>query len=118
MLQIDDGTNSERLCLALTSSSTPQNFGQTGGVTVLSSNPATGAITVGATYKTAAAFAADNMIAASNGTLGPLDSSGAMPVGPLGRMSVSGNTARGHWIRKVAYWPKRLTDTLLEQLTT
>jgi hypothetical protein len=118
MLQIDNATNSERLCLALTSGSEPQNFGQTGGVTVLSSNPATGAITVGAIYKTAAAFAADNMIAASNGTLGTLDSSGAMPVGPLGQMSVSGNTARGHWIRKIAYWPKRLTNTLLEQITT
>ena len=118
MLQIDNTTSDERLCLALTSISTPQNFGQTGGVSTLASSPATGAITVGAIYKTAAAFAANNMIAASNGTLGPLDSSGAMPVGPLGRVQVSGNTARGHWIRKVAYWPKRLSNTLLEQITT
>jgi hypothetical protein len=28
-----------------------------------------------------------------------------------------GNRANGH-IRKIAYWPKRLTNTLLEQLTT
>jgi len=118
MLQVDDTTSSNRLCLALTSFSTPQNFGQTGGATVLSSSPATGAITVGAIYKTAAAFATDNMIAASNGTLGTLDSSGAMPVGPLGRVQISGNTARGHWIRKVAYYPRRLSNALLQQLTT
>ena len=118
MLQLDNGTNANRLCLALTSSSTPQNFAQTGGGTTLSSTPATGEITVGAIYKTGAAFAANNMIAASNGTLGTLDSSGAMPAGPLGQLTVSGTTARGHWIRKVAYYPKRLTNTLLEQLTT
>jgi hypothetical protein len=118
MLQLDNGTNAERLCLALTSSSTPQNFAQTGGGTTLSSTPATGEITVGAIYKTGAAFAANNMIAASNGTLGILDSSGAMPAGPLGQLTVSGTTARGHWIRKIAYYPKRLTNALLEQLTT
>jgi hypothetical protein len=118
MLQLDNGTNAERLCLALTSSSTPQNFGQTGGSSTLISSPDTGEITVGAVYKTGAAFAANNMIAASNGTLGILDSSGAMPAGPLGQLTVSGTTARGHWIRKVAYYPKRLTNALLEQLTT
>ena len=118
MLQLDNGANDERLCLALTSSSTPQNFGQTGGSTTLASSPDTGEITVGDVYKTGAAFAANNMIAASNGTLGILDSSGAMPAGPLGRLTVSGTTARGHWIRKIAYYPKRLTNALLEQLTT
>jgi len=117
-VQIDDTTSENRVSLGLTSGSIPQNFSSSGGTTTLSSGTSLPAFTANTVYKTAAAYEANNMIAASNGSLGALDSSGAMPIGVLSRMQVSGNTARGHWIRKVAYWPKRLSNTLLQQLTT
>jgi hypothetical protein len=69
------------------------------------------------------AAATDNFQAARNGTLGTADTLGAMPanltharIGDIGSGS-SANHICGH-IRKIAYWPKRLSDTLLQQLTT
>jgi hypothetical protein len=72
--------------------------------------------------KAIGAYATNNAQASYNGTLGTADTSVTVPTTlthlKLGRSTSS--TARlfqGH-IRKVAYWPKRLTNTLLEQLTT
>ena len=65
------------------------------------------------------AFAADNVNGAVNGTLGTDDTSAIVPsviALRIGRATSNGRF-NGH-IRKIAYWPKRLTNTLLEQLTT
>jgi hypothetical protein len=60
----------------------------------------------------------------TNGSSVATDTSGALPVvtgfsiGGLQKVWASGgNSLNGH-IRKIAYWPKRLSNTLLEQLTT
>jgi hypothetical protein len=75
-------------------------------------------------YRLIGAYKTDSFQAAQNGTLGTEDTSGALP--SVSRMNigagqyVSGSAFKiinGH-IRKIAYWPKRLTNTLLEQLTT
>ena len=119
-VQFDDETNSNRIVLGLTSSSTVQNFTTVAGNTTLSST-LSGTIDAGAIYKMGAGFATDNMVSAANGTLGTVDTSGAMPSGIV-RLRLDGQlgsaATRGHWLRKFAYWPKRLTNTLLEQLTT
>jgi len=67
------------------------------------------------------AYAENNVIAAINGTLTAQDTSVNIPstidrlqIGTYGPFAQFMN---GH-IRKIAYWPKRLTNTLLEQLTT
>ncbi len=59
---------------------------------------------------------------AANGTLSSADTAGTVPSNTHLRLgaNTSGAAAaalNGH-IRKLAYWPKRLTDTLLQQLTT
>ena len=65
----------------------------------------------------------NDIIAAKNGTLSSADTSALLPT--VSRLRVGhtfdGSNPLGHingHIRKLAYWPKRLTNTLLEQLTT
>ena len=70
--------------------------------------------------KTAFAFKADDFASTTNGGTIATDSSGTLPVATsvrIGQRADGGQAANGH-IRKIAYWPKRLTNTLLEQLTT
>jgi hypothetical protein len=64
-------------------------------------------------------FAANNVNGAVNGTDGTDDTSAAIPSVTTLRIgrAVTNGRFQGH-IRKIAYWPKRLTNTLLEQLTT
>jgi hypothetical protein len=67
------------------------------------------------TYKT------DDFAFSFNGGAAGTDTSGSVPSG-LDRLTIGirhdgGAVSNGH-IRKIAYWPKRLTNTLLEQLTT
>jgi len=78
------------------------------------------AVTAGQVNRLIGAMRVDDFQAARNGTLGTADTSGSMPVDiarlQLGRRQTVG-IFNGH-IRKIAYYPKRLTDALLEQLTT
>jgi hypothetical protein len=119
-LQFDDGTDENRITLGTTSNGGTQNFASVATSTTLSSG-IVGVFVSGVVYKAGAAFATDNMISARNGTLGPADTSGAMPSG-LNRFGINGQTGsagnRGHWLRKIAYYPRRLSDQLLQQLTT
>jgi hypothetical protein len=70
------------------------------------------------------AYAANSFQAAQNGTLGAEDTAGALPA--VSQMTIGSGkygtdslfkTLNGH-IRKIAYWPRRLSNTLLQQLTT
>jgi hypothetical protein len=71
-------------------------------------------------HKVSAAFAPNNFAVSLNGGNVTTDSEGTLPTGVshmrLGSVGPSAfNTCH---IRKLAYWPKRLSNTLLEQLTT
>jgi hypothetical protein len=90
---------------------------RSGGVTSVDSDSIT--INAGQTYKLGAAFASDDFAAYSDGGGLLTDSSVVLPtVDWLGfYRTFTGVGTSGH-IRKIAYWPKRLTNTLLEQLTT
>jgi hypothetical protein len=71
------------------------------------------------THKISVAFAPSNFAASLNGGSVTTGSSGVLPAAlthmRIGNNSASSNTLH---IRKVAYWPKRLSNTLLQQLTT
>jgi hypothetical protein len=80
-----------------------------------------GAAMSGATLlNIAAAYRADDFAVSRDGASVATDTSGSVPTGlthlRIGR-SFSAFWGNGH-IRKLAYWPKRLSNTLLEQLTT
>ena len=119
----DDSSQAERIFQFVDNSSTPATV-----VTESSStraNLVTGsAVTAGQVNKFIAALKVDDYQSARNGTLGTPDTSGAFPTGinrlRFGRRRISGSDTgfyNGH-IRKVAYYPKRLSNTLLQQLTT
>ena len=78
------------------------------------------------TYKGAVAYRADDIAAVSNGGAAGTDTSATLPtlthlrIGGLSLVSpATGNGfhLNGH-IRKIAYYPKRLSNALLQQLTT
>jgi len=78
-----------------------------------------GSSIVGANMRVAGAYAANDAQAAINGTLGTADASLAIPTVThlrVGRRASNGHLS-GH-IRKISYWPRRLSNTLLQQLTT
>jgi hypothetical protein len=79
------------------------------------------AATAGTVYKLIMAAANNNFAASFNGSSAAVDTSCTMPNVShlrLGATSALMNSHLNGHIRKVAYWPKRLTNTLLEQLTT
>jgi hypothetical protein len=74
-------------------------------------------------YRNCGGYASDNFQAAQNGTLGTADTSGT-PADTLSHFGVgclastNGQFFLNGHIRKLAYWPRRLSNTLLQQLTT
>jgi hypothetical protein len=78
----------------------------------------------GTIYKMAGVYKTDDFQFAQDGTLGTADTSGTVPTG-ITRMGVGTLTSDttnqfflNGYIRKIAYYPKRLSNALLEQLTT
>ena len=83
---------------------------------------ATGGVTIGTTYRLGFATAAGSTRLALNGSLIGSDSTAASPTITAERLDIGSRSDgsqrfTGH-IRKIAYWPKRLSNTLLQQLTT
>jgi hypothetical protein len=79
-----------------------------------------GSWAIGTVAKLIASYKQDDFAATINGAAVTTDTSGTVPSAVNLRVGVSdGGTSllNGH-IRKLAYWPKRLTNTLLGQLTT
>jgi hypothetical protein len=75
---------------------------------------------LGATAKLIVAYKENDFAGTGNGQPVATDTSGTVPTASslfIGRNNIGSEFIGGH-IRKVAYWPKRLSNTLLEQLTT
>jgi hypothetical protein len=74
----------------------------------------------GTVYKLAGAYTQNDFAFSVNGSAASTDSLGDMPTGlfqmEIGRRAGSA-IITGH-IRKIAYWPRRLSNALLQQLTT
>jgi hypothetical protein len=80
------------------------------------------ASTAGTGYKAACALALNNGRAALNGSLLGSDDTSVGAPSNKDRINIggspSGTSGNGVHIRKIAYWPRRLSNTLLQQLTT
>jgi hypothetical protein len=120
IVNIDSGvggnTNRHRLYLATSSA--------TGWQTIVSTNQTNfvlGNANAGDIVQFAGVYKQNDFQAAVGGTLGTADTAGNVPTASthfrIGRTTESSSYYGGH-IRKVAYWPKRLSNTLLQQLTT
>lgn len=79
-----------------------------------------GVVSANTVFKVARAYKANDLRAATNGTLSTADTSATLPTG-LDRLGVgirgdTGFRINGH-IRRIRYWPNRLSDALLQELT-
>jgi hypothetical protein len=114
-------SNNERIFLHRNANSGQGRIGIiTGGISQAAAD--IGAWTLGAVAKIAIAFKTDDVAATINGASVTTDTSVVVPTADkfsIGNAVVASSsfTLNGH-IRKIAYWPKRLTNTLLGQLTT
>jgi hypothetical protein len=71
--------------------------------------------TANTVYRMSGAYAVDNFAVSQNGASVVTDVAGTLPT--VNRMMFS-VTPSATYIRKIAYWPRRLSNTLLQQLTT
>jgi len=115
---IDDGSINERMLLHYNINGFPVWFVGSGGITqavlVLGDTYIPGNVT-----KLAGTAKENDFQAARDGVLGLADTDGVMPI--VSRVRIGGrepNVVLSGHIRKIAYWPKRLSNELLQQLTT
>jgi hypothetical protein len=78
-------------------------------------------LTRGAVYRQAFAFMTNNAVGGANGSIGaettPYTPASNLTSLRIGSTADGSNVFNSH-IRKIAYWPRRLSNTLLQQLTT
>jgi hypothetical protein len=116
---INDGTTSNRIITG--HGANPKAFIATGGTTQTSQNIASVVFTAGTFSKVASAYADNNGNAAANGTTGTLDTSMTIPVVTqlqLGSQAGGATQTLNGAIKKLAYYPLRLTDAQLQALTS
>jgi hypothetical protein len=76
--------------------------------------------TAGTNARLAAAYKVNDFALSVNGAAATTDTSGSLPTATtlrIGRYGTSSGFLNGH-IRRIAYWPRRLSNALLETLTT
>jgi len=114
-----DATEDNRLTLYTAATRTMRWFVNTAGVTEYNSESS--AIEDGAVGKIAGAYKSNDVISATNGVLASGDTSITLPSSLthlfIGRTATTFPPLNGH-IRKVAYYPRRLSNALLQSLTT
>jgi hypothetical protein len=114
---IDNNSNDERLLVGRGAGASLTYAAVTTGSSLVAGQTTT---LVAGTEKIILAYAQDNVAFRTSSLTLQEDSSAAVPVGlthaRMGRNGV-GATTTGH-IRRIAYYPRRLSNTLLQQLTT
>ena len=121
ILAINDTSQNEQLDqrLAITSVTMRVRVGGVNQASMAGVSPVVAPV-ASTVYKFVAAYKQDDFAASMDGATVVTDTAGSMPSG-LSRMEIGRRDGSGFLtghIRKLAYWPKRLTNTLLEQLTT
>jgi hypothetical protein len=112
-IALDDNSNNNRIEIYGSSASTSTTVVASGSSQALLSFA--GANTATTPFSTIVAYKADDIAFSTDNRTPATDTSATMPTG-VTQLRTKPAT-NGH-IRKIAYWPKRLTNTLLEQLTT
>lgn len=116
VLNISDGTSANRLRFAASINSFQV---VTNNTTV--ANIAIGTVAANTTYKMSSCYKVDDFQASRDNVLGTADTSGQVPLG-LNAMNIgTSNVASGilgGTIKKIAYYPMRVTNTNLQALTS
>jgi hypothetical protein len=114
---INNGTSSNLIAIGVSNTPLTRFIVIDGGVTQASVNGPTPVANVA--FKIAGAYQANSFAAATNGTLGTVDTSGTVP--SVNQVSLtssigSANLFNGH-IRQIAYYPRRLANAELQGIT-
>ena len=114
---IDDGTSNNRITSYMPSATAPYLFVQAGGASI--ANLTSSAITAGSTFAQSNAYKTADFAMSTNGGTVSTASSGAVPV--VNKMvigaNVSGAAAVNGTIKRLTFWPTRLSNTVLQQIT-
>jgi hypothetical protein len=114
---LNNGSTSNIIALGVSSTPATRFIVTDGGVTQASVSGPTPVANVA--FKIAGAYRVNSFAAATNGTLGTVDTSGAVPsVDQASLTSSSGTTNQfnGH-IRQIVYYPRRLANSELQAIT-
>ena len=114
---IDDGTVNNRITSYMTSATAPLFFVATGGAT--QANISSSAITAGSLFTQASAFRANDFVIVTDGGTVSTDTSGSVPT--VNRMVIGsnnfGSAVVNGTIKRLTFWPVRLANTTLQQIT-
>jgi hypothetical protein len=118
-LVLDDGTSNNRMTFGFAAALNGRNFTSTVSNSLVVNIFTTAAVTAGVPYKLAGNYAVDNYAFAIDGAAIGTDTSGAVPVVNTARIGQgsAGEQLNGH-IRKISFYPSRLSDAQLQALTT
>jgi hypothetical protein len=115
------GTATNRFILGYSNASSTRYLVVSNGATVADLAVSSG-VPAGQLVKMSAGYRVDNFIQAANSTLSTLDTSGVLPTANAVQLGAdntnTANTSLNGHIRKFAFYPKRLTDTQLQAITT
>ena len=119
VFEFGDGTTSNRIYILRNGATSAANFITTVSGSAQASLSQSSVFIVNTTCKTISAYKLDDFAATANGSTVTTDTSGSIPT--VNKMAIgSTNTLAAIWcghIRKVAYYPKRLTNDRLKSLT-
>ena len=114
---IDDGTVNNRITSYMSSATAPLFFVQTGGAAV--ANLSSSAITAGSLFAQANVYKAADFAMSTNGGTVSTTNTGAVPV--VNRLAIGvnifGSASVNGTIKRLAYFPTRLSNTTLQQIT-
>jgi len=117
LVNVADSTRRIRLSYV---SGTTINFGVTDSTTQVGINLVTG-LTVGSFNKGAIAYKVDDFAGSANGLTALTDTAGTVPAGidqfVIGQDGAAASTILNGTIRKLAFYPQRLSDAQLQALT-
>jgi hypothetical protein len=116
LLQIDDGTNSNRIAFQTTSTAKMRVFIVSGGVTQ-SSLDSSASVISNVVFKTALAYATNNVSGALNGVALATDTSATIPTVSTMRIGQGLTPLGAAYIRQIAYYPRRLANAELQGIT-
>ena len=117
--EFDDGTDTNRITL-LTNATAGQSRCPLVTVTTEQAGIVAPDAAANTTYKWAGVYAANDFIGASNGTLLTPDTTGAVPTVTLLRLGnrPSGAASLNGYLRRITYYPRRLSNAELQSITT
>jgi hypothetical protein len=117
-IQVDDGTNAERIYLGTNTAANPLTVVSDGGAIQANLPAASTTLTVNTPYKIAMTYKINDFAVVGNGGTVAVDSLGTLPTVLQLRLGANENTVylNGH-IRSIRYYPVRLADFQLQALT-